>query len=116
MPAKGVPGELAEQPMVLMSIFAVMMFGEAGAEIVYPNILGHISVDRVMWYWGGGLYTGMGSPFLFSIYCGLLLLALVIGGAFTRPRGGRLVLFLFLSSASESKSRSRSKRWRQEGR
>lgn len=69
------------------------------AEIVYPNILGHISVDRVMWYWGGGLYTGMGSPFLFSIYCGLLLLALAVGGAFTRPRGGRLVLFLFLFSS-----------------
>ena len=69
------------------------------AEVVYPNILGHISVDRVMWYWGGGLYPGMGSPFLFSIYCSLFLLALAIGGAFTRPRGGRLVLFLFVFSS-----------------
>ena len=29
------------------------------AELVYPNILGHISIHRVMWYWGGGLYPGM---------------------------------------------------------
>ncbi|HYM62654.1 MAG TPA: hypothetical protein VEZ11_17350, partial [Thermoanaerobaculia bacterium] len=64
------------------------------AEAVFPNILGHISIDRVMWYWGGGLYPGMGSPFLFSIYCGLLITAIAIGGAFARPRGGRLVLIL----------------------
>jgi hypothetical protein len=68
-------------------------------EIVYPNILGHISIDRVMWYWGGGLYPGMGSPFLFSIYVGLLVVALAVGGAFVRPRGGRLVLILCLLSA-----------------
>ena len=68
-------------------------------EIVYPNILGHISIDRVMWYWGGGLYPGMGSPFLFSIYVGILVIALTVGGAFVRPRGGRLVLILCLLSA-----------------
>jgi hypothetical protein len=68
-------------------------------EIVYPNILGHISIKQVMWYWGGGLYTGMGSPFLFSIYVGLLVIALSIGGAFVRPRGGRLVLILCVISA-----------------
>jgi hypothetical protein len=33
------------------------------AEFIYPNFLGYISIDRVMWYWGGGLYPGMGSPF-----------------------------------------------------
>ena len=68
-------------------------------EIVYPNLLGHISVKRVMWYWGGGLYTGMGSPFLFSIYVGILVIALTVGGAFVRPRGGRLVLILCAVSA-----------------
>jgi hypothetical protein len=68
-------------------------------EIVYPNILGHISIDRVMWYWGGGLYPGMGSPFLFSIYVGMLVIALAVGGAFVRPRGGRLVLILCAISA-----------------
>ncbi|HEY0370872.1 MAG TPA: YfhO family protein [Thermoanaerobaculia bacterium] len=68
------------------------------AEIIYPNFLGYISIDRVMWYWGGGLYPGMGSPFLFSIYSGLLITALGIGAFFVRPRGGRFVLILvFLS-------------------
>jgi hypothetical protein len=69
------------------------------AEVIYPNILGHISVNRVMWYWGGGLYPGMGSPFLFSIYVGLLTIALCVGGAFVRPRGGRLVLLIGILSA-----------------
>lgn len=68
-------------------------------EIVYPNILGHISIKQVMWYWAGGLYPGMGSPFLFSIYVGLLVIALAVGGAFVRPRGGRLVLILCVMSA-----------------
>jgi hypothetical protein len=69
------------------------------AELVYPNILGHISIGKVMWYWGGGLYQGMGSPFLFSIYSSLLILALAVGGAFARPRGGRFVLFIFVFSS-----------------
>jgi hypothetical protein len=68
-------------------------------ETIFPNILGHISVKQVMWYWGGGLYTGMGSPFIFSIYAGLLVMALAIGALFVRPRGGRFVLLVvFLSS------------------
>ena len=68
------------------------------AEVVYPNILGHIAIKRVMWYWGGGLYPGMGSPFLFSIYSGLAVITLAVAGAFARPRGGRFVLFLILFS------------------
>jgi len=68
-------------------------------ELVYPNILGHISVNRVMWYWAGGLYPGMGSPFLFSIYVGLLVAALCVGGAFARPRGGRFVFILCVVSS-----------------
>jgi len=67
-------------------------------ELIYPNVLGHISINRVMWYWGGGLYTGMGSPFIFSIYSGLLLSALLVGALFVRPRGGRFVLLLILFS------------------
>ena len=69
------------------------------AELIYPNILGHIAVNRVMWYWGGGLYPGMGSPFLFSIYVGLLTTAFCVAGAFVRPRGGRLVLLICIFSA-----------------
>ena len=64
------------------------------AELIYPNILGHIALDRVMWYWGGGLYPGMGSPFLFSIYGGLLVTTLVVAGLFARPRGSRFILIL----------------------
>lgn len=68
------------------------------AEFIYPNFLGHIAVKRVMWYWGGGLYPGMGSPFIFSIYAGLLIFALAIAGFFVRPRGGRFVLILCVFS------------------
>lgn len=69
------------------------------AELIYPNVLGHISIGNVMWYWGGGLYPGMGSPFLFSIHVGIAVIALAIGGAFARPRGGRLVLIIVLFSS-----------------
>jgi hypothetical protein len=68
------------------------------AEVIYPNVLGHLSVKNVMLYYGSGLYPGMGSPFLFSIYCGLAVTALAIAGAFSRPRGGRLVLLIVLVS------------------
>src|SRR5438105_2500667 len=68
------------------------------AELIYPNILGHISIKNVTWYWGGGLYPGMGSAFLFNVYCGILVIALAIGGAFVRPRGGRLVLMICIIS------------------
>lgn len=70
------------------------------AELIYPNILGHIAIDRVMWYWAGGLYPGMGSPFLFSIYCGLAVITLAVAGAFIRPRGGRLILIICVASAA----------------
>ena len=68
------------------------------AEVIYPNFLGHISIDQVMWYWGGGLYPGMGSPFLFNIYVGLLIVAMAMAGFFVRPRGGRFVLILCVFS------------------
>ena len=64
------------------------------AEVIYPNFLGHIAVKRVMWYWAGGLYPGMGSPFLFSIYSGLVIFSLAIAGFFVRARGARFVLIL----------------------
>ena len=69
------------------------------AELIYPNVLGHLSIDNVMVYWGGGLYPGMGSPFIFSIYAGIAITALVIGGAFARPRGGRFVLLVVVVSS-----------------
>ena len=69
------------------------------AELVYPNILGHISIDQVMWYWAGGVYPGMGSPFLFSIYPGLAVTALAIAGLFARRRGATLVALLVVFSS-----------------
>lgn len=68
-------------------------------EMIFPNILGHISIKQVMVYWAGGLYSGMGSPFLFSVYVGAAVIALAVGGAFVRPRGGRLVLIIFIVSS-----------------
>lgn len=68
------------------------------AEAIYPNFLGHMSVKQVTWYWAGGLYPGMGSPFIFSVYSGLLLTALAVGAFFVRPRGGRFVLIVSLFS------------------
>ncbi|HEX9982100.1 MAG TPA: YfhO family protein [Thermoanaerobaculia bacterium] len=67
-------------------------------EVIYPNFLGYMSIKQVMWYWAGGLYPGMGSPFLFNIYCGLLVTALAIAGGFVHARGGRFVLILVLFS------------------
>ena len=64
------------------------------AEPIYPNFLGHMSIDRITWYWGGGLYPGMGSPFIFSVYSGLLVAALIVAAFFVRPRGGRFVLIV----------------------
>jgi len=68
------------------------------AEAIFPNFLGHMAVDRVTWYWAGGLYPGMGSPFIFSVYSGLLVIALTAAAMFVRPRGGRFVLLVSLFS------------------
>lgn len=68
------------------------------AEWIYPNFLGYMSIDRVTWYWGGGLYPGMGSPFIFSLYSGLLVTALTVAALFVRPRGGRFVLIVSVFS------------------
>jgi hypothetical protein len=63
-------------------------------ELIFPNILGHIAIKQIIWYWAGPLYPGMGSPFLYSIYAGILVTALCLGGAFARRRGSRLVLLV----------------------
>jgi hypothetical protein len=68
------------------------------AELIYPNFLGHLSIDRVTWYWAGGIYPGMGSPFIFSVYSGLLFAALIAAAFFVRPRGGRFVILLSIFS------------------
>lgn len=54
-------------------------------ELLFPHVMGHISHQGTMWFWGGGLYPGMGSPFIYSIYIGFFAIALV-AGAFLTPR------------------------------
>ncbi len=93
-----VAGSARSRPFEFSLVEAWSMPWAKFAEVIYPNILGHIAVNNVMWYYGGGLYTGMGSPFLFSVYCGLAVTALAIGGAFTRPRGGRFLLVVIVVS------------------
>jgi len=68
-------------------------------ELVFPNLMGHISHRGAMWFWAGGLYPGMGSPFIFSIYIGFFAAAL-IAGAFLTPRRAAwpVALILVISS------------------
>lgn len=63
-------------------------------ELIFPNVLGHMARNYVTWYWGGGNYPTVGSPFLFNYYIGLLAAALIVGGIYARPRGSRMVLFI----------------------
>jgi hypothetical protein len=62
-------------------------------EIVFPHVFGHI-YEKGTHYWASGLYPGTGSPFLFSVYGGILVAALLAGSLAVRPRGGRYVLAL----------------------
>jgi hypothetical protein len=70
------------------------------AEVVYPNLLGHITWHGEPWYWAARLYPRTASPFLFSIYAGVLVAALAAAGVFVRARGTRLVLLLCALSAA----------------
>ncbi|HET7436535.1 MAG TPA: hypothetical protein VFN10_17635, partial [Thermoanaerobaculia bacterium] len=100
MPAIDHVGDSARAKAFEFSLVSAWSFPWAKfAEVIYPMVLGHISINDAMLYWGGGLYPGMGSPFLFSIYAGLLVIGLAIAGLFTRPRGGRFVLLLCFFSA-----------------
>lgn len=68
-------------------------------EMVFPSIFGHI-YQKGTWYWGSPLYPGTGSPFIFSVYAGLLSIALIAGAFAVRPRGSRYVVLLCLFSAT----------------
>ena len=68
------------------------------AELVFPNLLGHISINGVPWYWGGRLYRGVGLPFVLNLYCGLAVAALAAGGLVARVRGWAGFTFLFVTS------------------
>lgn len=67
------------------------------AELLHPNLLGHTDTVNHEFYWGRSLYKGRSAPFLFSIYPGLLLTVLAIGGLFT-TRGRGLALAVLVIS------------------
>ena len=55
-------------------------------ELLFPRVFGELG-ERGLWYWGGTLYPPVGAPFLFSIYAGALLVALLVAGVRIRNRG-----------------------------
>jgi hypothetical protein len=61
-------------------------------EVLYPNVLGHVQVAGEIRYWGEQLYAPMGAPFLYSIYPGLAVGALIAAGIARRSRGAALTL------------------------
>lgn len=68
-------------------------------ELVYPSVLGHVSIENVTLYWARNLYPRTGWSFLFSIYLSVLVAALAIGGLLVRARGSRFILLLGAVSA-----------------
>jgi len=61
------------------------------AELVYPSLFGSTRLDGPHLYWGSGLYDVEKTPFYAGIYCGLLAVALLLGGLLARVRGSGLV-------------------------
>jgi hypothetical protein len=48
-------------------------------ELAFPRVFGELG-EHGRWYWGSALYPRDGAPFLFSIYAGALLIALLVAG------------------------------------
>jgi hypothetical protein len=75
-------------------------------ELLHPNFLGHIDVRGQPLYWGSSLYGVRHSPYLFTIYPGILVSILAIAGFFARVRGWTFVLavsgFSFLVALGEN--------------
>jgi len=68
------------------------------AELFYPNFLGHMDFAGSRLYWGASKYGVRATPFLYSIYPGMLLGVLAIAGLFARVRGR--ALFLAIATVS----------------
>lgn len=62
-------------------------------ELIYPNVFGRL-FDAPGTYWGAALYPNTSSPFIFSIYLGLIAAAMIVGAAAGRVRGLALVALL----------------------
>ncbi|HET7707745.1 MAG TPA: hypothetical protein VFM36_16785, partial [Thermoanaerobaculia bacterium] len=63
-------------------------------ELIYPNVLGHVQFAGDIRYWGENLYTPMGAPFLYSIYPGLAVTALIAAGVARRSRGAMFTMLV----------------------
>ena len=55
-------------------------------ELVYPNLFGRL-FDKAGSYWGAGLYPRTASPFIFSMYLGLIAAAMIVAAFAARVRG-----------------------------
>lgn len=68
-------------------------------ELIYPNVLGHVQIAGDIRYWGENLYAPMGAPFLYSIYPGLAVGALIAAGLARRSRGSMFTVLMISLSA-----------------
>ena len=67
-------------------------------EVLYPNFLGHIDFEGRRLYWAAPLYGVRGTPFLYTIYPGMLLGVLAIAGLFAGVRGRALFVTIAIVS------------------
>jgi hypothetical protein len=61
-------------------------------EAVNPHFLGYVRSDGERPYWSGDLYPEKQTPYFLSIYPGILVTVLVLGGVLARAAGWRLFL------------------------
>jgi len=66
-------------------------------ELFAPNIFGHI-FKKGTHYWGAGMYPSTSSPFIFSIYIGMIAAVLLATGLLIRQRGRLIYLFVIFVS------------------
>lgn len=67
-------------------------------ELVYPHFFGHTLLEGRRVYWGSTFYGDRVTPFLFSIYPGLIIIVCAVAGFIAKIRGARLVLASMLIS------------------
>jgi hypothetical protein len=78
------------------------------AELVYPNLLGHVIYGERLLYWGGtAAYGDSRPPYLFSIYVGLVTAVMAATGFIARARGWRFTvivaaLFFFIAMGANT--------------
>jgi hypothetical protein len=61
-------------------------------ELFHPNLLGYQELEGNRLYWASQLYPDRRTPFLYSIYPGLLVSVLAMAGLFARIRGWAAVV------------------------